>query len=287
MLACTTTNRWVVRTADGDQYDEAFGDYEKMVPLDNSGRYPDGVVQVVSFSRGLTRNETRECVRDGRAEAERIRAAERLAAPQEPTMMIDWWGAEEAVPSAWLGGAWRRLREKQVVQRPSGEVGAGDDTPPDRERRSRRRPASVMPVSGVECEGELWLAGYELAVKVDMGALCVQRGSRGLHHVRAGQFVCVELVRARETPAGELLRERLDGAEPGRREDARAPMSTEEEDLRTLWIDRDDLGQRFKEWKKVCSESTEEGQADSSVAGPPSCLKVCTQMQHHGGSPKL
>ena len=61
---------------------------------------------------------------------------------------------------------------------------------------------------------------------------------------------------------------------------ARARMSTEEapggtaedvveEDLRTLlWIDRDDQGQRFNEWKKVCSESREERQADSPVAGP-------------------
>ena len=57
-------------------------------------------MQVVSFSRGLTRDEMRECVRDGRAEEERIRAAERLAAPQEPTTMIDWWGAEEAVPGS-------------------------------------------------------------------------------------------------------------------------------------------------------------------------------------------
>ena len=124
--------------------------------------------------------------------------------------------------------------------------------------------------------------------------------------------MCVELVRARdldswqrkrqlldertggtEAPADELLRERLFGTAPGQREDARARMSTEdapagtgeeavEEDLRTLWIDRNDQGQRYKEWKKVCSESSEERQADSPVAGPPSCLTVCKQMQHHG-----
>ena len=101
-----------------------------------------------------------------------------------------------------------------------------------------------------------------------------------------------------EVAADELLRERLFGTVPGQRDDARARMSTEdapagtgesagEEDLRTLWIDRDDQGQRFKEWKKVCSESSEERQADSPVAGPPSCLTVCKQMQHHGGNPKL
>ena len=96
-----------MRTADGDQDDENLGDYEWIKASDNSGRYPDGVVQVVSFSRGLARVEMQECVRDGRAEAERIRAAERLPAPQEPTVMIDWWGSEEAVPgNSWIGGAW-------------------------------------------------------------------------------------------------------------------------------------------------------------------------------------
>ena len=110
-----------------------------------------------------------------------------------------------------------------------------------------------MLLPDVEGEGELWLVyespgptGFEIDVEFDMGPFCLQRGSRGLHHVRAGQYVCVELVRARdledwqrrrrllgersnetETPAGELLRERLYGAEPGRREDARARMSTE------------------------------------------------------------
>ena len=76
----------------------------------------------------------------------------------------------------------------------------------------------------------------------------------------------------RKSPADELLRERLFGITPGQREDARARMSTEnapavteegavEEDLRTLWIDRDDQGQGFKEWKKVCSESSDERQS--------------------------
>ena len=73
-----TNTRWVVRTGDADQYDENLGDYERMEALDNSGRYPDGVMQVVSFSRGLAREEMQECVRDGRVETERVRADERL-----------------------------------------------------------------------------------------------------------------------------------------------------------------------------------------------------------------
>ena len=53
-----TNTRRVVRTDDGDQYDENLGE-----ALDNSGRYPDGAVQVVSFSRGLAREDMQECVR--------------------------------------------------------------------------------------------------------------------------------------------------------------------------------------------------------------------------------
>ena len=141
-----------MRTADGDQYDENLGDYERMEALDNSGRYPDGVVQVVSFSRGLARDEMQECVRDGRAEAERIRAAERLPTPQEPTVMIDWWGSEEAVPgNSWIGGAWRRIRGKQVVQRPTCEVGVEDNPQPNLEGSFWRR---SVPGFGFPCRRE-------------------------------------------------------------------------------------------------------------------------------------
>ena len=60
-----TNTRWVVRTGDGDEYDENLGGFERMEALVNSGRYPDGVVQVVSFCRGLAREEMQEFVRDG------------------------------------------------------------------------------------------------------------------------------------------------------------------------------------------------------------------------------
>ena len=178
---------------------------------------------------------------------ERIRAAERLPTPQEPTVMIDRWGSEEAVPgNSWIGGAWRRIRGKQVVQRPTSEVGNEDNPQPNLEGSFRRRSAPALASPVVESEGVMWLVcetsgpvGYELGVEIVMRTLCVQRGNRGLHHVRTGQYVCVELVRARDldswqrkrqlldersggrkSPADELLRERLFGTAPGQREDA-------------------------------------------------------------------
>ena len=40
--------------------------------------------------------------------------------------------------------------------------------------------------------------GNELGIEIILGTLCVQLGNRGLHHVRTGQYVCVELVRTRD-----------------------------------------------------------------------------------------
>ena len=103
VFACPiTTNRWVVWTADGDQNDEAFGNYEKMVPWTTvADARTVSCRNAMRFSRGLTRDEMRECVQDGRAEAERIRAADRLVAPQEPV------GSRRGRPGLRL--AWRSL----------------------------------------------------------------------------------------------------------------------------------------------------------------------------------
>ena len=87
--------------------------------------------------------------------------------------------------NSWIGGAWRRIRGKQVVQRPTSEVGVEDNPQPDLEGSFRRPSASASASPVVESEGGMWLVcessglvGYELGVEVGMGALCVQRGNR-------------------------------------------------------------------------------------------------------------
>ena len=209
--------------------------------------------------------------------------------------MIDWWGSEETLSGkSCIGDASRRIRGKQVVQRPVSEGGNEDNLQLNPEGSFRKRSALAFTSRVKEgcgsCASRLDLLGMNLESKLYWGLCVCNAGNGGLHHVRAGQYVCVELVRARDldswqrkrqlldersggrkSPADELLRERLFGITPGQREDARARMSSEdapaatgeeavEEDLRTLWIDRDDQEQGFKEWKKVCSESSEERQ---------------------------
>ena len=204
-----------------------------------------------------------------------------------------------------------------MVQRPTCEVGNEDDPQPGPEGSFRRRSALALVSPVVESEGGMWLVckssglvGHELGVEVGMGcSLCATREQRTSSC--SGSAMCAwnssvlvtwtagrgndrcwrsDLEEQRPLQMSFYARDCLEPHQDNvkTREHVclpRMPAGTGEEaveeDLRTLWIDRDDQGQRFKEWKKVSSESSEERQADSPVAGPP-CLTVCEQMQHHG-----
>ena len=141
-----------------------------MEALDNSGRCPDGLVQVVSFSQGLAGEEMQECVRDGRGGTDSSCQAIAHAA------------RANSHDNSWIGGAWRRIRGMQVVQRPTSVVGSDDNPQPNPEGSFRRRWAPALASPVVESEGGMWLVcessgpvGNELGVDVGMGALCVQR----------------------------------------------------------------------------------------------------------------
>ena len=114
-----------------------------------------------------------------------------------------------------------------MVQRPTGEVGNEDNPQSNPEGSFRRRSAPALASPVVESEGVMWLVcetsgpvGYELGVEIVMSTLCVQRGNRGLHHVRAGQYVCVELVRARDLDSWQRKRQLLDERSGGRKSPA-------------------------------------------------------------------
>ena len=63
--------------------------------------------------------------------------------------------------------------------------------------------------------------------------------------------------------------------------------SKADDDSRTLWVDWDDQGQRYKEWRLVVSESREASFGDSPIEGPSSCLHLMKHWLRHGGSPRL
>jgi len=58
------------------------------------------------------------------------------------------------------------------------------------------------------------------------------------------------------------------------------------DEVRTLWIDIDDHGERYKEWRKVVQESTVERWKDSPLQTPPSALQLAKYFERHGGDPR-
>ena len=59
------------------------------------------------------------------------------------------------------------------------------------------------------------------------------------------------------------------------------------DDLRTLWVDHDNHGKRWKEWRAVAHECTEEVGPDAPLDGPGSTLHLLRHMERFGGNPRL
>ena len=58
-------------------------------------------------------------------------------------------------------------------------------------------------------------------------------------------------------------------------------------DLRVCYIDMDDTGTRYKEWRKVILESKTVTYADVPLDGPLSALNWCRHTHRFGGNPRL
>ena len=73
--------------------------------------------------------------------------------------------------------------------------------------------------------------------------------------------------------------------EPGTKGDAE--ILPDEGDARTLYVDFDEEGHRYKSWRRVCQESKEYSFSDSPHEGPSTVLFLIKQMERNGGNPKL
>lgn len=58
-------------------------------------------------------------------------------------------------------------------------------------------------------------------------------------------------------------------------------------DVRTLWVDYDDQGERYKEWRRVAQESHAQHFSDFQSDGPPKQVHLCKHMLRHGGDPRM
>ncbi|CAK0861934.1 unnamed protein product [Prorocentrum cordatum] len=308
-------SEWMVYTAGNHLYPEGRADYTSVVKWTGKRVYPPGTTNVVAFSRPLTDEELLSVVKRGRGEA--IADHGNAAATWAGTG-VTWTGRRLAVPDVMAVDAprvERRLRGKQV--RPAeaeaaapladadGAAGATGPQPPPPEEL----PPGAWVLSSLD-------GGADFGLEVRLSPNAVVRGRYGVDQDPRGEWFPIEFVtddameRWREDklvaadklrPAREALEERLfPGREAGAGGTATPPpepeggglgpecvATHEREDLRTCWIDADETGARFKEWRKVVQESTQEIFSDSSIRGPPACLEICRKMYRHGGTPKM
>ncbi|CAK0910262.1 unnamed protein product, partial [Prorocentrum cordatum] len=270
-----------VYTPGGDLYVESLPDYSSSALLTGRKGYPAGVPQVVAFSRSLEPEEVAELVKRARAEAAVLEGA----VVEDITVAVDWRGRRLPLPPHSVVHAPRvRLRGKQEP--------AALPLPP---------PAEPPPVGGTATppsapEGFAWLSSdlaappgeFAFGTEVLLGSDACQRGrfaivtdASGNHHPAelveisgAGEWREAKLRGAARNRGGEgALEQRLLGEDPG-------------DDLRACWIDYDDAGIRFKEWRKVLHEATQESLQTAGLKGPPVCLAICRKFFKHGGDPK-
>jgi len=218
----------------------------------------------------------------------------------EPAELID--GEGRRVPAAPLMGP---PPAADVAVVPAGDGGPGGG-------QGRARPAARSPGAWhlLEAVGTL-PRGYRLgddevfAAEIDDHALIRIDG-----HVAAAIYVLEEddppAPEARtplpppreppEQPHREDLRDRLgigdDAADTGKGKPARKKDDATQEtsdDLRTLWVTIDEHGERFKEWRSVCSEMsfTHFTEFDRYHDGPAAALDIFRNFSRHGGDPIL
>ena len=146
---------------------------------------------------------------------------------------------------------------------------------------------AAEPTVADEMGAEIMLSAND--VIVDKAAALVLRG---------GAWFRAELVRLEEAPGyadrrraalGIHVRAARDLDSASRHAETEihgAPAVEQGEDARTLWIDVDEQGARFKEWRRVCQEIFEQQLPEGSVDGPPSTVFLCRRMLGHSGDPQ-
>lgn len=139
--------------------------------------------------------------------------------------------------------------------------------------------------------------GQEVCLNTDTDVQC------GSHHamaMRRGDWVKVEMIKVVEADGYADRRRRLFNAvaagsgecpQPakagaGAGDDVGATVD-EDKEVRTLWVDFDEHGDRYKRWRDVCKESYTPNFEQKPLEGPLTGLHIMKHSERHGGDPRL
>lgn len=176
---------------------------------------------------------------------------------------------------------------------PGGSTGGSPDSPKNARKVAAAGSDSVWVAS--EPLGGLVL-GQEVSLNTESDVQC---GDFVALALRSGAWVKCELIPLSKVAsyADErrgLFKEKALAVvpDPPARQPATAPAGGDDGDeahgdVRTLWVDFDEHGERFKRWRDVCRESFVPSFAEAPLEGPVTGLHLLKHTERHGGDPRL
>ena len=287
-------------TPDGDLYREVINCKGVSGPTRLKGLterlgVPRSIRRSYRFRERFTDEIIRKVVRDSLAAA-----AEEGLTVDHPTHVRNAAG-DLVTFETFFGGAYvkHRLIGKGAAgaREPVGQPGSpvsGPDSPKNARVVSAAPPDSVWvaaePLGGL-------LLGQEVCLNPDSD---VQAGDRTALALRKNVWVKIELIPVADAADYGGLRRKIfekpleptvDGPRAASsKEVPPAEFSGDDSphgDVRTLWVDYDSHGERYKVWKDVCSESFTPVQDSKPIDGPCTALHLLKHTLHQGGDPRL
>eukprot|EP00435_Cladocopium_sp_Y103_P068723 s90_g32.t1 len=285
----------VLWTPDDDLYIEKVGckgveGPVKLRGLNSRGKVPRFSMPVYRFKAAITDDDIRRVVRAGYS----LVRDEGLT-PKVPKEVVN--ARSEIVDiDEFFGGHFikRRLTRKGAAEA---------DGPGPAKMESPKNALKVQPAGAdsvwlcAEPIGGLCL-GQEVSLNQDSD---VQVGDRTALALKNGKWVKVELVLLADADRYAESRRRLfvqtspdvtSQPEKSKKSspadaDADEQGNGEHGDVRTLWVDFDEHGERFKRWRDVCAESFAPAFETKPLDGPCTALHLIKHCERQGGDPRL
>lgn len=283
-------SRAVIYTPDHDMYIEDIGcngeGPVKMKGMVENRRLPRNLrARAYRFKNRFTDSDLRRVFRDGISVA--AEAGEDIVNPE---FVLDSAGGEVDF-STFFGGDF--VRHRASVKGPPGGDGTGgsSDSPKNAVK------AKVAPENFVWVASEP-LGGLRLGQEIVLNATSdVQVGEKTAMTLRNGEWVRADLVTIEEATSFADMRRSLfakpSGASSSTRTDTKPKEEDPEEghdhhgDARTLWVDIDEHGERYKRWRDVCKECFTPVFDEKPLEGPATSLHLIKVTERQGGDPRL
>ena len=298
---------WVILTQDEDLYIEDYrldgrGDISRLTSLGLSDEVPTILRGALyRFDAYPSEDKCKQLLRDGYG-----LAAEELGGPEfvrNPAVVLDHLGVPTSLDAIFKGTfVARRARGKKApgVKKPPDspveQYAAGRDGLDPRDGAAT--PPPPLPPPRDPPTGWVWVTaeltpsghfGAEVTFDPFTDRIIAEKVSivhRGGHWIRCS-MVMTDKVEEFRKDMEDRYRNALQIEPPPDANPAGEPTASGGEDVRTLFVDYDEQGVRWKIWRQVVKESTEFAWPDSPTDGPATVLHLLKMFDRVGGDPRL